>query len=238
MLNLIVIQLSALFVCMAAERIWSARRYPPAPGWTRYWLALQAWAAAWMAGVVMVWARLGEPWQPLESLSFVMQLVIFYLVYSLGNYWIHRLKHAWPLLWRYFHYLHHAPSHMESRVAYWRHPVEIVFNTIYLLVLGKALLGLDITVILAGLVVEGVLEMLHHSNVKTPRLLRPLARIIQLPEMHLLHHERGLHRYNYSPLALWDVIFGTWKVPHSWQWQGSLGVGLWPDIRRLMLFRY
>jgi sterol desaturase/sphingolipid hydroxylase (fatty acid hydroxylase superfamily) len=52
--------------------------------------------------------------------------------------------------------------------------------------------------------------MFQHANIKTPRWL---GYLIQRPESHSVHHERGLHRYNYADLPLWDMVFGTFRNP-------------------------
>jgi sterol desaturase/sphingolipid hydroxylase (fatty acid hydroxylase superfamily) len=31
--------------------------------------------------------------------------------------------------------------------------------------------------------------------------------------MHAIHHQRGVHAYNYGVLAFSDLIFGTWRNP-------------------------
>jgi sterol desaturase/sphingolipid hydroxylase (fatty acid hydroxylase superfamily) len=46
------------------------------------------------------------------------------------------------------------------------------------------------------------------------------------PEAHGLHHERGIHAYNYANVPLWDVVFGTYRNPagfpeHYGFWQGA-----------------
>lgn len=35
--------------------------------------------------------------------------------------------------------------------------------------------------------------------------------IIQTPELHSIHHQIGVHKYNYSDLPMWDKLFGTYK---------------------------
>lgn len=52
--------------------------------------------------------------------------------------------------------------------------------------------------------------VIQHANVRTPRWL---GYIIQRPEMHGLHHERGVHAYNYGSVPLWDMLFGTFRNP-------------------------
>jgi len=49
-----------------------------------------------------------------------------------------------------------------------------------------------------------------HANLRTPRWL---GFVIQRPEAHAVHHQRGLHGYNYGTLALWDAVFGTYRNP-------------------------
>jgi sterol desaturase/sphingolipid hydroxylase (fatty acid hydroxylase superfamily) len=54
--------------------------------------------------------------------------------------------------------------------------------------------------------------MFQHANLRTPRWL---GYIIQRPESHGIHHERGLHAFNYADLPLWDMVFGTFRNPRT-----------------------
>lgn len=54
--------------------------------------------------------------------------------------------------------------------------------------------------------------MFQHANIRTPRWL---GYLIQRPESHAVHHGRGIHRYNYADLPLWDIIFGTFRNPET-----------------------
>ena len=42
-----------------------------------------------------------------------------------------------------------------------------------------------------------------------------LGYLIQRPESHCVHHQRGRHRNNYSDLPLWDMLFGTFENPRA-----------------------
>ena len=44
--------------------------------------------------------------------------------------------------------------------------------------------------------------------VKTPRWLRY---VIRTPELHSIHHELNVHKYNFADLPIWDRLFGTYK---------------------------
>ena len=56
--------------------------------------------------------------------------------------------------------------------------------------------------------------MFQHANIHTPRWL---GYVIQRPESHSVHHERGWHRSNYSDLPLWDIVFGTFENPPTFE---------------------
>ena len=51
-------------------------------------------------------------------------------------------------------------------------------------------------------------EYFYHSNLRTPRWIKYF---IQTPELHSIHHQLGVHRYNFSDLPMWDKMFGTYK---------------------------
>ena len=52
----------------------------------------------------------------------------------------------------------------------------------------------------------------QHANIRTPRWL---GYLVQRPESHGIHHGRGIHRWNYSDLPLWDMVFGTFRNPRA-----------------------
>jgi len=46
--------------------------------------------------------------------------------------------------------------------------------------------------------------------VSTPRWL---GFLVQRPESHCIHHQEGVHSFNYADLPLWDMLFGTFRNP-------------------------
>jgi sterol desaturase/sphingolipid hydroxylase (fatty acid hydroxylase superfamily) len=38
----------------------------------------------------------------------------------------------------------------------------------------------------------------------------------QRPEMHRIHHDHGRHRDDYGDIVLWDMLFGAWRNPRTW----------------------
>ena len=79
-----------------------------------------------------------------------------------------------------------------------------------------------------------LLGVTPHLNVRTPAWL---GYVFQRPEMHAVHHLRGVHAYNYGVLAWSDMLFGTWRNPVEFPdgefgfWDGASGEG-WPHVDR------
>jgi sterol desaturase/sphingolipid hydroxylase (fatty acid hydroxylase superfamily) len=132
------------------------------------------------------------------------------LVYEFVHYWYHRIAHKSDLLWRWAHQMHHSAESVDAFGAYYLHPVDTFFFTTWSSLVFFPLLGLSAE---AGVIAGAFLvfnAMFQHATIKTPRWL---GYLIQRPESHCIHHERGVHRYNYSDLPLWDMVFGTFNNP-------------------------
>ena len=72
------------------------------------------------------------------------------------------------------------------------------------------LVGVSGEAALIANVVAFFCAVFQHANVKTPEWL---GYIIQRPENHSVHHQRGVHAHNYGDIALWDMVFGTFRNP-------------------------
>ena len=139
-------------------------------------------------------------------------VVVGVLVYEFFHYWYHRTAHQWNWLWRTSHQLHHSAESLDAFGANYLHPIDAaLFTTIASLVFFP-LLGLSVE---AGVIATLFLTfnaMFQHANISTPHWL---GYLIQRPESHNIHHGRGIHRYNYSDLPLWDAVFGTFRNPRK-----------------------
>lgn len=146
------------------------------------------------------------------SLGTVGGVLVGYAVVSLASYAWHRAAHRFDFLWRAFHQIHHAPQRMDLSGAALFHPFEIVVFISISTVVTTLVLGLTPeAAALTGLVAQ-LYSFFQHLNVKTPRWL---GYLIQRPEAHLVHHERGVHAYNYGDLPLWDLLLGTFRNPRD-----------------------
>jgi sterol desaturase/sphingolipid hydroxylase (fatty acid hydroxylase superfamily) len=197
-----------------------ARRFASPRGWRLYALAVTA-AAFWFAlKVGEAWAAWLPAWSlfDLSGLGTWLGALVGILVYELFHYGYHRLAHEWGWLWRRSHRMHHAPESLDAFGAWYLHPIDVVaFNSLGILV-AFPLLGLaPETGALIGLFLS-FNAMFQHANLRTPRWV---GWFVQRPEAHGVHHGRGVHRFNYSDLPLWDFVFGTLRNPA--RFEGKVG---------------
>ena len=69
------------------------------------------------------------------------QATIAYLVSTFVYYWWHRFRHESRWFWRVCHQLHHSPRRLEVVTSFYKHPVEILCNSLISATLVYALLG-------------------------------------------------------------------------------------------------
>ena len=137
-----------------------------------------------------------------------------YFIATFVFYWWHRLRHESDFFWLYFHQIHHSPRRLEVITSFYKHPLEMVVNSLIGSFLVFTLLGLDP---LAGGVytlLTALGEFFYHTNIKTPRWV---GLIFQRPEMHRIHHKYGYHKNNYGDIVWWDMLFGTYENPKEFQ---------------------
>jgi len=132
------------------------------------------------------------------------------LVSTFVYYWWHRFRHQSDFLWLGLHQVHHSPIRIETITSFYKHPMELVCNSILSGLISYTLLGLDLKA--AGWVTafSALGEFFYHMNIATPRWV---GWFIQRPEMHRIHHERNVHHSNYGDLPIWDMMFGTYRNP-------------------------
>jgi sterol desaturase/sphingolipid hydroxylase (fatty acid hydroxylase superfamily) len=156
------------------------------------------------------------------------------LVYELLHYWYHRLAHQWDWLWRLGHQMHHSAESVDAFGAYYLHPLDAALFTTWAVIAFYPVLGLTPE---AGAVASAFLAFnaaFQHANIRTPAWL---GYIIQRPESHGIHHGRGIHRWNYADLPLWDMVFGTFRNPASAPREAGFYAGASAKLGRMLAFR-
>ena len=137
----------------------------------------------------------------------VIEGAFYWFVGTFVFYWWHRLRHA-KGFWLALHQIHHSPSRIEVLTSFYKHPLEIAADSL--------LTGFLIYCVFGGSPLAGawtsffgaVGEYFYHSNIHTPRWI---GWFIQRPEHHSIHHQLGVHNYNFGDLTIWDRLFGTFK---------------------------
>jgi len=204
------------------ERLVPGRRWPRVSRWWPRALALNAVQAgsAYAAGVAWDgWLLRQRPWSA-DGLGLIGGALAGYLAITFVYYWWHRWRHEVDFLWRWLHQVHHSPQRIEIITSFYKHPLEIVANG----VLSSAVLYLGVGVgaeaAALAILMTGLAELFYHWNVATPYWL---GFLIQRPESHCVHHQEGLHAYNYADLPAWDMLFGTFRNPRRWDSRCGFG---------------
>jgi sterol desaturase/sphingolipid hydroxylase (fatty acid hydroxylase superfamily) len=199
---------------LALELFWRARRYEAPRGWRIRGLAV----SLAVFGVSLAVGRLWGAVLPQGSLVNGAALGTWggaaagILVYEFMHYWYHRAAHEWNWLWRLGHQMHHSAESLDAFGAYYLHPLDAALFTTWAVIAFFPVLGLAPE---AGALASAFLAFnaaFQHANIRTPRWV---GYLIQRPESHGVHHGRGVHRFNYADLPLWDMLFGTFRNPAS-----------------------
>jgi sterol desaturase/sphingolipid hydroxylase (fatty acid hydroxylase superfamily) len=139
--------------------------------------------------------------------------MIAYFIATFVFYWWHRWRHESQLLWQGFHQIHHSPQRLEVVTSFYKHPAEMIFNSVLGSALVYTLLGLSMEGGAVYTACTAIGEFFYHTNVKTPRWI---GFVFQRPEMHRIHHQYQRHKNNYGDITWWDMLFGTYENPKEW----------------------
>ncbi|RYG66482.1 sterol desaturase family protein, partial [bacterium] len=124
-----------------------------------------------------------------------------------------------------FHQLHHSSRRLDVSASLIFHPLDTASYTAIVVLVNVFVLGIHpLAAALAG-VFMSFNAFFQHWNVRTPVWL---GYILQRPESHCLHHEKGVHGRNYSDIPLWDMLFGTFENPREFAGE----VGFEPEASR------
>lgn len=152
--------------------------------------------------------------------------IVTFLASSLVAYGYHRAVHRSDRLWRWIHQLHHSPTRIESLTAFYVHPFDALLAALINAVVAYGVLGVGGVSAGLALFYVAIFNLIAHADMRTPWWL---GFFLQRPEMHRVHHERGVHANNYG-LPLWDLVFGTWRNPRV----GPADCGFPDDKERLI----
>ncbi len=205
--------LSIFAACFALERAIPGWRLPSVRTWPLRVIAVNIvqLGVVLLAGVSWeVWLSRWSVFHLSPSLNFMEGGLLAYFTATFVFYWWHRWRHEVDFLWLGFHQIHHSPQRIEVITSFYKHPVEMIFNSMLGSVLVYTLLGLDLKAGAFYTACTAVGEFFYHTNVTTPRWV---GFFFQRPEMHRIHHQYSRHKNNYGDIVWWDMLFGTYENP-------------------------
>ena len=146
----------------------------------------------------------------------LLQTCLMVLVVDCARYWLHRACHRFPLLWR-LHAIHHSPDILYSLNSGRFHPLEKALH-FCVDAMPFIVLGVAPEVIAGYFVIYAANGLFQHSNVGLK--YGWLNYVVGSAQTHRWHHSRNarIAACNFgSTTVVWDVIFGTWRLPKGQQ---------------------
>jgi sterol desaturase/sphingolipid hydroxylase (fatty acid hydroxylase superfamily) len=225
-----------LGLLVVVEHVRPARAYESVPGWTLKCVAFVPIVIGIAAGTPYLMAKLVPDVKllPGDRLGILGGTVLGIVFSELIVYWSHRLHHSVSVLWRWIHQLHHSAERVDAIGAAYFHPFEILEGTVVGVLLFNLVLGLTPEAAFLSGAWQAFNGVFQHGNIDTPAWL---GYVIQRPEAHAIHHERGVHHFNYANLPLWDIVFGTHRNPTSWQGTAGFYPGASKQTLRMLIGR-
>jgi sterol desaturase/sphingolipid hydroxylase (fatty acid hydroxylase superfamily) len=131
------------------------------------------------------------------------------VIAEFGQYWLHRLAHEWPPLWR-FHASHHSSERLYWLNGFRVHPANVVWHHLAGVFVLK-LIGADVETLALCLTMAGVVSAFQHANLRL--VFGPLNWIFSTNDLHRWHHADRPDEANRNyggMLSIWDLVFGTY----------------------------
>ncbi|AEE49637.1 sterol desaturase family protein [Haliscomenobacter hydrossis] len=177
------------------------------------------------------------PQKPLLDLSGIGVLggsIAGVLLYEFGLYLWHRAMHSNDLLWRTFHQMHHSAERLDTYGAFFFSPLDMIGFTALGTLCLSIVLGLPPQSVTVFLLVTNFFSIFQHANIRTPQWL---GYLIQRPESHGYHHAQNIHQYNYSDLPIFDIIFGTFHNPRTFEHENGFYPGASERVADMLMFK-
>ena len=160
----------------------------------------------------LTWERSGWPgllrireWHWIAGLSFT------FLLLDVLQYFVHRMLHAVPALWR-VHEVHHSDPDFDIGTAGRFHPLEVLATTAAQLGAIALFAPPAWAIFVASLLATGM-NLFTHANASLPPWLESSIRLVLItPDLHRIHHSADStdHSRNFGQaLIVWDRLLGT-----------------------------
>ncbi|MEY2953367.1 MAG: hypothetical protein RLZZ401_1454 [Pseudomonadota bacterium] len=213
---------------MLIERLWPGSPEPRRPRqWSRaalFWAAYVPFAVitANLAPLIATWLGIHplldlrlDGWAlqgPGRTLANLGLLFLALLLLDFFYYWLHRLQHRLPWLWR-FHRAHHANRYVNALSCY-HHPLEEILR-IPLFILPMAWvfrIEAPPLILFSGLAAGWA----YFCHTDSPIHIGPLRCILTDNRYHRIHHSTDARHFDSNfafYFSLTDRLFGTQHMP-------------------------
>lgn len=158
----------------------------------------------------------------IRSQPFIVQFLEIALLADIVQYWIHRMFHQIPWLWK-FHAVHHSAQVMDWMAGNRIHIVDLAI-TRSLIYVPSYILGFSDAAMYSYIIFVALYSVFIHANLRFD--FGRLGYVFTTPQFHHWHHgmEREAIDKNFAVhFPLLDLIFGTFHLPPG-QWPASYGV--------------
>jgi sterol desaturase/sphingolipid hydroxylase (fatty acid hydroxylase superfamily) len=213
-----------------------ARRFPTIPRWRAKGVFFFLLTVAVSSAAPLLWDAWLAEHQLVDAsgLGHVGGAIVGFLGLQLGIYAWHRTLHRVPFLFRWFHQMHHSAERVDVFGAFYFHPLDTAAFALVGSLAVVLVLGVTAPAALAASFLASFCSLFQHANLRTPRWL---GYLIQRPESHSIHHQRGIHAFNYGDIALWDIVFGTFRNPETFEAQAGYYDGASRRVAAMLLGR-
>ena len=157
-----------------------------------------------------------------SGLPFIGQLFLAMFVADLFQYFIHRLFHVNPFMWR-FHSIHHSIQYVDWIAGSRLHLVDILITRSFSYI-PLFILGFSNDVFYVYVVIVALQAVMAHTNVRIPFSF--LKYLFVTPQFHHWHHskDKETHDKNFAiHFPFIDKIFGTYHLPVD-EWPEAMGL--------------
>ena len=220
-------------VCVPLERLFALR--PDQPTFRFGWKAdltyffvnsmlvqITTLLTLFPATVLFRWAVNSGVQQWVSELPLAVQIAGVLFCADLTQYWVHRLFHRVPALWK-FHAIHHSAEKMDWLAGARLHLIDVVV-TRGLSYVPIFVLGFSDTAMIAYAVMVTIQATLIHANVRWE--FSWVRWLVVTPRYHHWHHsaEKEAIDKNFAVhVPIWDWLFGTYYMPGD-RWPDSYGI--------------
>jgi len=231
-----IIVISIFLVLLIAEEVFPGRALPKIKYWKIKGIAAFVFYFFLSSYLPIIWNETLASYQ-LCDLSFFGDFggaVVALLIYEFGVYIWHRSMHKSNILCRIFHQMHHSAERVDAYGAFYFSLMDMIgftfLTSLALVVAG----GFTVQATIYAIYAATFLAVIQHANIKTPQWM---GYIFQRPESHSVHHEKGIHGFNYSDLPLFDIILGTFKNPKEFARETGFYTGASNRVGEMLLFK-